>query len=69
MEFISANQDICQFIVQNEFQQIIAGGSDCPPVFRMQLHDQTVCLSSCFESPVMVGVIAAGVFDLMLIAV
>ena len=69
IEFISANQDICQPVLQNEVQQIIAGGGDCPSIFWMQFYDQSVRLGGCFELLVVIGVVPAGILDLMLIAV
>ena len=67
--FIAGNEDIRQAGFQDEVQQIVSRGGECPAILGVMRHDQAVCLCNLLESLVVVGVVPGGVLDVVQIAV
>ena len=60
---VPGNQNIGQSSFQNEVQQVIAGVSNSPTIFRVVFYNQTMGFSNGFEALVMVQIASAGIFD------
>lgn len=69
MVFVSSDENVCQAVFQDKIQQIIAGTSERPAIFRMVLDNQSMGLCRLLETLVVVGAPSGSVLDAMHIAV
>ena len=61
--FVPVDENVTQVIVQAELQKTVTGACDCPSVFVVMIHDQTMSFCAVTESAVVVSSSTGTVLD------
>ena len=62
-ELVPVQKNIGQIVVQDKLQQTVRRRSDRPSIFRVMIHDQTMCGSRIPEFAVVIGVASGAILD------
>lgn len=63
VELVAGDEDIAQIVFEHKGQQLVIWLSDCPAVFFVMAHRQTMALSNLLEALVVVGIAPTCVLD------
>ena len=62
-ELIAIQENVCQVILQNHFEKLVAGAGDRPSILVMVIHNQAMGFGCVPELSVVVGVASAAILD------
>ena len=62
-ELVAIDENVAQFVLQNELQEFVARASDCPTILVVVIDNQAVGDGCVPELPIVVGVASATILN------